>query len=78
MNNPAETTSAAEEMSIEVIKALRKLKGATPSKRNGPCWQAINILRGAIGLDPMEVGGSATDGLEEMSPKSEKDNQDVG
>jgi len=46
-----------------IVKALQHLQFATPRERNGPCYQAIDSLRLAIGLEPMKVGGSAVDGL---------------
>lgn len=50
-------------MRASIGKALGHLRDATPRTRNGPCHQAINTLRRAIGLPLMEVGGTATDGL---------------
>ena len=51
------------EFRVAIVKALQHLDYATPRQRNGPCYQAIGVLRGAIGLAPMEIGGKATDGL---------------
>lgn len=53
-----------EHQQMAVTAALRKLKDATPSKRNGPCVQAINILREQLGHPPMKPGGCATDNID--------------
>ena len=45
--------------------ALKFLDGALPGKRNGPCYQAINVLRYSLNLSPMEPGGNALDGFEQ-------------
>lgn len=45
-------------------KALRHLDHATPQQRNGPCYQAADVLREALGLPPMEIGGKPSDGLD--------------
>lgn len=48
-----------------IMKALRHLDGATPRQRNGPCYKAADILRAALGLPPMSIGGKPTEGMDE-------------
>ena len=45
-------------------EALKHLQFATPRERNGPCHQAINILRKSLGLKFMEARGKAMEGIE--------------
>lgn len=49
---------------IDAIReSLKHLQGATPRTRNGPCVQAINTLRRALGCEPIELGSLALDGI---------------
>ena len=54
------------DLQTAIMKALRKMDHATPRQRNGPVYQAADILRKAIGFDPMAVGGKPSDGLDDL------------
>ncbi len=59
-----------QQQQTAITNALRKLRWATPRLRNGPCYQAINILRQQLGYPLMLPGGHAMEGIEESVPKS--------
>lgn len=53
-----------EKWEREAIKALFYLRSATPRQRNGPCIQAITVLRMSLGLgDTWVMGQDALDGI---------------
>ena len=59
------STKTYRELDTErrVKSALRHLDHATPQQRNGPVYQAADVLRGILYLPPMVVGGKPSDGL---------------
>lgn len=59
-------TRSSRDLAYEaaIKKALRHLDSATPKQRNGPTYQAADALRNAIGLEPMQIGGRPSDGLQ--------------
>ena len=58
-----EACREAQEFLGTIPKALRHLDHATPQQRNGPVYQAADMLRKALGLPPMKIGGRPSDGL---------------
>ena len=54
------------DLQTAIMKALRKMDHATPRQRNGPVYQAADILRKAIGFGPMAVGGKPSEGLDAL------------
>lgn len=62
---PNETITQRERLLIDAIKrALKHLDYATPNQRNGPVYQTADVLRRALKMTPMDVGGRPSDGLE--------------
>ncbi len=61
---PKESTEARILENEQAMRqTLRALDHATPSERNGAVYVAADILRKRLGLNPMTVGGSPSDGV---------------